>query len=87
MGSLLVGRFKRGNWRVTYVILASLDHAQFRKSLIFVAILRGQLRKSAISGSFCHLRTAGGTNSVENPAFWRAARGVARAAVAPRPRS
>jgi hypothetical protein len=40
---------------VTYAILAGFGHAQFRKSLIFVAILRGQLQKCAISSPFCHL--------------------------------
>jgi hypothetical protein len=36
------------------VILASLGHEQFKKSLIFVANLRGQPRKSAILGAFPH---------------------------------
>jgi hypothetical protein len=38
------------------VILTGVGHVHFRKSLIFVAILRGQLGKCAISGLFCHLR-------------------------------
>jgi hypothetical protein len=38
------------------VILAPLGHVQFRKSLIFVAILRGEPQKGGISSRFRHLR-------------------------------
>src|SRR5262249_20574712 len=40
---------------VTYVILAALDHEHLQKRPIFVANLRGQLRKSGISSGFPHL--------------------------------
>jgi hypothetical protein len=42
-----------------YAILAPLDHVQFRKSRIFMAILGGQLEKCAVFGCFSHLLVAG----------------------------
>jgi hypothetical protein len=56
---------------VTYAILARLDHARVRKSLIFVANLRGQPRKCAIFGAFRRYSLHQAAIFPKNPAFRR----------------